>query len=96
MDPTLKAVLKKVGEYVALFTGIAVVGSLWINTEVERRMIELTKDPAVHPVIVELKADSANASKERERIEETQIRMEGKLDAFSGELITFLREQANQ
>jgi hypothetical protein len=96
MDPAIKAILKKVGEYVALLTGVAVIGSLWINTEVERRMIELTQDPGVHPVIVELKAESANASKERERIEATQIRMEGKLDAFSSELITFLRKQAEQ
>lgn len=84
---TAKTIAKKVGEYTALLAVFGVVGSLWINTEVERRMKELAKDPSVAPVVVELRADVDNIEQGQERIEE-------KVDAFSAEFLKYLARQA--
>jgi hypothetical protein len=78
---------KKVGEYAALLAVFGVVGSLWINTEVERRMKELAKDPATHPAVVELRTSQDN-------LKEGQQRLETKVDAFSTKFLEYLERQA--
>ena len=82
-----KAVAKKVGGYTALFAVFGVVGSLWINTEVERRMKELAKDPSTHPAIVEMRTTQIN-------LREGQARIEGKVDTFSAEFLRYLERQS--
>ena len=83
----VKQVSKKLGEWVALLTIIGVVGSLWIDREVERRMKELATDPADTPVVVTLQAEVAN-------IEASQVRIEAKVDAFSQKFLEYLERQA--
>jgi hypothetical protein len=86
MSPTIKKTLVKGGEYVGLFAAFGIIGSLWINTEVERRMDELATDPALSPVVVTLQAEVAN-------IEASQIRIEAKVDAFSASFMAYLQRQ---
>lgn len=74
-------------------TIITVIGmSLWgvphyINTEVERRMVELTIDPATAPAVVTLQADMQN-------VKESQVRIEAKVDKFSQSFLAYLERQA--
>jgi len=84
---SLKPVLKKVAEWVGLLGTFAVFGSLWINTEVERRMGELASDPASNPVVV------ANTTK-LQTLSDGQKRIEGKVDAFSTSFLQYLERQA--
>ena len=88
MSPTLKKWLFKAGEWIGLGVTFGIVGSLWINTEVERRMKELLPTIADDPAVVEAAGDIEN-------IEASVIRIEGKVDAFSGRFIAYLERQAN-
>lgn len=83
----IKTILKKLAEYGVLLALVGTVGSLWINTEVERRMDELYDDPGNHPVVVELKITQQNLA-------DGQKRIEAKVDAFSQEFLRFLERQA--
>lgn len=85
----LTQVGKKAGEWAALLTIVAVIGSLWIDREVERRMNELAIDPAAAPAVVTLQAEVAN-------IEASQVRIEGKVDAFSKSFMDYLERQAGR
>jgi hypothetical protein len=78
---------KKFGEYLALFAVLGTVGTYWINTEVERRMVELAKDPGTHPVVVELKTTQSS-------LKEGQKRIETKVDTFSAKFLEYLERQA--
>lgn len=82
-----KKFLKKAGEYVTLLVVFGGLGTLWINTEVERRMGELASDPASSPAVVTLKAEVDN-------LEDGQARIEKKVDAFSEEFLKYLARQA--
>lgn len=84
-----KAIGKKVAEYAAFIAVFATAGSYWINTEVERRMGELADDPGNHPTVV------ANSTK-LETLEAGQVRIEEKVDAFSGKFLEYLERQAGQ
>ena len=84
-----KSLIKKVGEYLALLAVLGTVGTYWINTEVERRMGELADDPGSHPTVV------ANSTK-LETLEAGQVRIEEKVDAFSGKFLEYLERQAGQ
>ena len=83
----LKKILLKGGEWIGLLVVFGGLGSLWINTEVERRMGELATDPANAPAVV------ANTTK-LESIEAGQIRIERKVDAFSTKFMEYLERQA--
>jgi hypothetical protein len=83
----LKRVSAKAAEYIAFLAVFGTVGTYWINTEVERRMLELAEDPATHPVVVELKTTQNNLAVGQQRIE-------GKVDAFSQEFLKFLERQS--
>jgi len=83
----LKRVGTKAAEYIAFLAVFGTVGTYWINTEVERRMLELAEDPATHPVVVELKTTQNNLAVGQQRIE-------GKVDAFSQEFLKFLERQS--
>ena len=89
MNPTLKKALAKAGELVAMLAAVGVFGTLWINTEVERRMKELAIDPANAPAVVILQTEVEN-------IEASQIRIESKVDAFSQKFLEYLERQARQ
>ena len=95
----LKKILLKGGEWVGLFVAFGVIGSLWINTEVERRMNELQTDPATVPVVVTLQADMANVKAGQIRLESTMnARFDStdrKLEAFSSKFMEYLERQAN-
>ena len=83
----MKDIAKKLAEYAALFAIIATVGSLWINSEVERRMNELAIDPSAAPAVVSLQTDMHNVKASQERIE-------GKVDKFSESFMAYLERQA--
>ncbi len=83
----LKTIAAKAGEITAIAAVLAVVSSLWIDREVERRMKELQQDPASAPVIVELITEMDN-------VEVTLSRVEGKVDAFSEKFLEYLSRQA--
>lgn len=85
----LKKILLKAGEWIGLLVVFGGLGSLWINTEVERRMNELAIDPAAAPAVVTLKADMAN-------VKESQVRIEGKVDAFSTKFLEYLEREASR
>jgi len=88
MNPLIKKALEMAGQLIAL----AYIGSLFINTEVERRMNELAvapPDPAEAPIVVELKANQRN-------IASTVTRVESKVDAFAGEFRAYLERQAGR
>ena len=85
----LKKILLKAGEWIGLLVVFGGLGSLWINTEVERRMNELAIDPSAAPAVVTLQAEVAN-------IEASQIRIENKVDAFSAKFMEYLQRQAEQ
>ena len=87
MSPKIKKAFVKGGEYVGLLVTFGIIGSLWINTEVERRMNELATDPANSPVVVTLQADVGN-------IKSSQVRIEAKVDAFSESFMAYLQRQA--
>ena len=87
ISDNLKRFGAKTAEYVAFLAVFGTVGTYWINTEVERRMVELAEDPASHPVVVELKTTQSS-------LKEGQRRIEGKVDAFSQEFIKFLERQS--
>ena len=78
---------KKVAEWVGIAVAFGVVGSWWINTEVERRMNELAQDPSTHPTIV-------SATTKLEGLEAGQVRIEKKVDAFAGQFLSYLERQA--
>lgn len=84
-----RSIGKKVAEYAAFLAIFATAGSYWINTEVERRMGELADDPGSHPTVV------ANTTK-LETLEAGQVRIEEKVDAFSGKFLEYLERQAGQ
>ncbi len=86
MSPKVKKAFVKGGEYIGLLVTFGIIGSLWINTEVERRMNELATDPALSPVVVTLQAEVAN-------IEASQVRIEAKVDAFSASFMEYLQRQ---
>ncbi len=86
---TVTDLAKKLGEWAALLAIVGVVGSLWIDREVERRMGELKSDPADSPVVVTLKAEVEN-------IEASQVRIEAKVDAFSSEFLKYLTRQSQE
>ena len=86
--PNIPKWVQKLTEWTALFAIILTGGSYWINTEVERRMNELAIDPASAPAVVTLQAEVAN-------IEASQIRIEGKVDAFSAKFMEYLQRQVN-
>lgn len=88
MSDTVKAILKKMGELLGSLAVLGVVGTYWINTEVERRMGELAINPADNPAVV-------TAIEKIDNLEEGQVRIENKVDDFSVEFIKFLRSQAN-
>jgi len=95
----LKKILLKGGEWIGLFVAFGIIGSLWINTEVERRMNELKTDPATVPVIVTLQADMANVKAGQTRLETTMNARfdttDRKVDAFSTQFLAYLERQAN-
>ena len=80
---------QKLLEWVGLVTVIGVFGSLWINTEVERRMNELAIDPSSAPAVV------ANTTK-LESLSDGQKRIEGKVDTFSSKFLEYLERQASE
>jgi len=84
----LKTIAAKAGEITAIAAVLAVVSSLWIDREVERRMNELAQDPAKAPVIVELITEMDN-------VEVTLSRVETKVDAFSEKFLEYLQRQTN-
>jgi len=88
MNPRIKKFLFKVGEWIGLGVTFGIVASLWINTEVERRMKELLPVVGDDPTVVEAVGDIKN-------IEGSVIRIEAKVDAFSGRFIAYLERQAN-
>ena len=71
----------------ALVAVLAVIGVLWINTEVERRMKELIPDAAENPAVVANKTDIEN-------IQATLTRVENKVDTFSTEFLRYLQRQS--
>lgn len=79
---------KKIAEWVGIAVAFGVVGTWWINTEVERRMNELAQDPSTHPKIV-------SATTKLETLEDGQVRIERKVDAFSAQFLAYLERQAN-
>ena len=83
----LSKIAAKVGEVAAILTVVAVVASLYIDREVERRMNELAIDPSSAPAVVTLQAEVAN-------IEASQIRIESKVDKFSESFLAYLERQA--
>lgn len=87
MKPSVKNGLKKAGEWVALLVVFGGLGSLWINTEVERRMKELLPVVADDPVVVQLVTNDAHTTA-------AIIRIESKVDAFSNKFIAYLERQA--
>jgi hypothetical protein len=82
-----KSFAKKFAEYAAFLAVFGTAGSYWIDSEVERRMKELAKDPSVHPVIVEMRT-------RQEGFEEGQRRIETKVDLFSDNFLRYLERQA--
>jgi len=84
---TLAEAGKKAGELTAITVVLAVIGSLWIDREVERRMDELATDPADIPEIVEL-------ATKMESVEAAIARVEGKVDTFSASFLAYLERQA--
>ena len=88
MNPRIKKFLFKVGEWIGLGVTFGIVASLWINTEVERRMNELMPVIGDDPAVVEAVGDIEN-------IEGSVSRIEAKVDAFSGRFIAYLERQAN-
>jgi len=84
---TLAEAGKKAGELTAITVVLAVIGSLWIDREVERRMDELATDPADIPEIVALTTQMTN-------VEAAIVRVEGKVDAFSQSFISYLERQS--
>ena len=85
----IAAIGKKAGEWAALLAIVGVVGSLWIDREVERRMKELESDPATSPAVVELKTDMQN-------VKDSQARIERKVDTFSTKFLEYLEREANR
>lgn len=82
-----KAVGVKVAEWVTFAAVFGTIGSYWINTEVERRMDELATDPANHPAVVQLQTEMVF-------VKESQVRVEKKVDAFSGKFLEYLERQS--
>jgi len=78
---------KKAGELTAITVVLAVIGSLWIDREVERRMDELATDPADIPEIVALTTQMKN-------VEAAIVRVEGKVDTFSQSFMEYLQRLA--
>jgi outer membrane murein-binding lipoprotein Lpp len=78
---------KKLVEWAAVAGVLAVAGSYWINTEVERRMKELASNPADAPEVVAI-------STKVEGLEAGQARIETKVDAFSSQFLAYLERQA--
>lgn len=78
---------KKLGEWAALLAIIGVVGSLWVDREVERRMGELLPDTSESPSVVTLEAEMAS-------VKDGQIRIERKVDDFSSKFLEYLERQA--
>ena len=89
MEITTSKVAAKVGEVVGIIAAVGFVASLWIDREVERRMNELAIDPSAAPAVVELKTEMDN-------VEQTMVRVEGKVDAFSTEFMKYLERQSGQ
>jgi hypothetical protein len=87
MEIDIAKIATKAGELVAIAAVLGFVGSLWIDSEVERRMNELAIDPASAPAVV------ANTTK-LESLENGQARIEGKVDAFSDKFLAYLERQA--
>ena len=87
MNGHVKSILAKGGEWLGLLVVFGGLGSLWINTEVERRMVELMPVIAEEPVVVKLVTDVENT-------EQTVLRIEIKVDAFSEKFIAYLERQA--
>ena len=87
MSDLAKKLVEWVGVAVVLGGALAAVGSMWINTEVERRMKELASNPAEAPAVV------ANTTK-LESLEQGQARIETKVDAFSSQFLAYLERQA--
>lgn len=88
LSERVKNVLKKGGEWIALIVVFGGVSTYWVNTEVERRMKELMPDIQDDPTVVEAVADIEN-------MEATMLRVETKVDAFSGKFIAYLERQTN-
>lgn len=86
LSEKVKKVLKKGGEWIALIAAFGVLGTYWINTEVERRMTELLPAIADDPIVVEAVTDIEN-------IEASILRVETKVDAFSNRFIAYLERQ---
>lgn len=89
MMPDIPTWVKKIAEWAALAAVFGGVGSLWINSEVERRMNELAVDPSSAPVVVRLETEVEN-------IESTVSRIENKVDAFGNKFLDYLERQAGQ
>lgn len=89
MEVNISKIAAKVGEIVAIVAAVGVVGSMWIDREVERRMNELAVDPAAAPAVVALKTDMQN-------VKNSQQRIEGKVDAFSQRFLEYLEREANR
>lgn len=83
----MKDLGKKLVEWAAVAGVLAVAGSYWINTEVERRMKELASNPADAPEVVAI-------STKVEGLEAGQARIETKVDAFSSQFLAYLERQA--
>ncbi len=82
-----KVAAVKIGEWIAFAAVFGTVGSYWINTEVERRMDELATDPSNHPAVVQLQTEMVF-------VKESQVRVERKVDAFSGKFLDYLERQS--
>jgi hypothetical protein len=89
MMPDVPTWVKKIAEWAALAAVFGSVGSLWVNSEVERRMNELAIDPASTPVVVRLETEVDN-------IESTVSRIENKVDAFGDKFLDYLERQAGE
>lgn len=85
--PDIPKWAQKIAEWVALATVFGTVGTWWINTEVERRMNELAIDPSAAPAVVALTTDMGN-------VKASQVRIEGKVDAFSTKFLEYLEREA--
>jgi outer membrane murein-binding lipoprotein Lpp len=89
---------KKLVEWAAVAGVLAVAGSYWINTEVERRMKELASNPADAPEVVAISTKveglEVAISTKVEGLEAGQARIETKVDAFSSQFLAYLERQA--
>lgn len=83
----VKSIAAKIGEYAAIAAVLGGVGTLWIDSAVEKRMAELVPAASVDPVVVGNKTEIQN-------LKDGQKRIETKVDTFSREFMAYLARQS--